>query len=260
MIRIIGYSLTDLSRSRWIYFYFLFFLLSAIGLLYLSNDLSQAIVSLMNIVLILCPLVSLMFGIFYYYNSREFTMVLLSQPIPRSQIFLGQYLGISITLAGCFLLGIGLPFVSYGIFVSGMIFDFMALLSSGVALTMIFTSLAYLIGLLNDNRIKGFGFAIAVWLLMAVIYDGLFLIFLLAFNNYPLERVSIGLTLLNPIDLSRILIMLKLDMSALFGYTGAVYKKFFGTGWGMLISSVELLLWIVIPTFLFIRVSKKKDF
>ncbi len=39
----------------------------------------------------------------------------------------------------------------------------------------------------------------------------------------------VGLSALNPIDLSRILILLQLDVSAMMGYTGAVFKDFFGT-------------------------------
>ena len=260
MSKIIAYSLADLTRSKWIYFYLLFFLLSGFGLLYLSNDLSQAIVSLMNIILILCPLISLMFGIFYFYNSREFTLVLLAQPIPRWKIFMGQFTGLSLTLSLCFMIGLGVPFVLYGLLVSALVFDFLTLIISGLSLTIIFSAMAFLVGLLNDNRIQGFGVALGLWLFLAVIYDGIFLISLLVFDEYPLESFSIGMTLFNPIDLSRILVMLKLDMSALFGYTGAVYRKFFGTTLGMFISLSVLFLWIVWPTLAFLRVARRKDF
>jgi Cu-processing system permease protein len=54
--------------------------------------------------------------------------------------------------------------------------------------------------------------------------------------------------------------MLELDISALMGYTGAVFNKFFGTTAGMLISVTALFVWTLIPVFLIIRKSSKKDF
>ena len=64
----------------------------------------------------------------------------------------------------------------------------------------------------------------------------------------------------NPIDLSRILILLKLDISALLGYTGAVFKDFFGTMVGSLTSLSVLFLWVCLPLLNIMRVVKKKDF
>jgi Cu-processing system permease protein len=95
---------------------------------------------------------------------------------------------------------------------------------------------------------------------MAVIYDGLFLLSLIVFEEYPLDTFSLVATMLNPIDLSRILILLKLDISALLGYTGAVFKSFFGTGWGFLLSMAMLCCWTGIPVWWLVRNAKKKDF
>jgi Cu-processing system permease protein len=102
--------------------------------------------------------------------------------------------------------------------------------------------------------------AILLWLFTAVIYDGLLLAFLVIFDEYPLEKISIGITLFNPIDLSRILILLRLETAALMGYTGAVFEKFFGTAQGILISFFTLILWVVLPLMLFVRKVSRKDF
>jgi Cu-processing system permease protein len=39
-----------------------------------------------------------------------------------------------------------------------------------------------------------------------------------------MEKFTLLLSALNPIDLGRIFMMLKMDVSALMGYTGALYK------------------------------------
>ncbi|WP_034923798.1 ABC transporter permease [Gillisia sp. CAL575] len=260
MLKILKYSFYDLMRSRWSYVYFLFYLLLGTVLLFLNNDLSKAVITLMNVIIILVPLIGTIFGVMYYYSSREFTELLLAQPVKRSSIFLGQYFGVALSLSMSLIIGLGLPFVFYGIFKSGAIWDFSLLLITGTFLTLIFTALAFIIALANENKIKGFGYAILLWLFMAVIYDGLFLMSLIYFENYPLDKFSLIATMLNPVDLSRVLILLKLDISALLGYTGAVFQKFFGTNLGLVISTVMLALWVAIPIGIIYKMVKRKDF
>ncbi|NER14707.1 ABC transporter permease [Leptobacterium flavescens] len=260
MLKILKYSFFDLMRSRWSYIYFLFYLALGFVLLFLNNDVSKAVITLMNIIVVLTPLIGTVFGIMYYYNSREFTELLLAQPLKRSTIFLGQYTGLSLSLSLSLVLGLGIPFLMYGILESAAIWNFASLLLTGAFLTFIFVALAYNIALSNENKIKGFGYAVLLWLFLAVIYDGLFLISLIVFEEYPLDKFSLAATVFNPIDLSRILILLKLDISALLGYTGASFKKFFGTGLGMFISFSALMLWVILPAWRIVVKARKKDF
>ena len=247
-------------RSRWSYVYFFFYLALGFVLLFLNNDLSKAVITLMNVIIVLVPLIGTIFGVMYFYNSKEFTELLLAQPLKRSTIFLGQYFGVAGSLALSFILGLGIPFVIYGLFESEAIWNFTLLLVTGAFLTLIFTALAFNIALNNENKIKGFGYAVLMWLFLAVIYDGLFLLSLVVFEEYPLDRFSLIASMFNPIDLSRILILLKLDISALLGYTGAVFKKFFGTNYGFLVSLSVLVLWTLIPIVLLAKKAQKKDF
>jgi len=247
MLKILKYSFYDLMRSRWSYVYFLFYL--ALGF-----------VLLMNVIIVLVPLISTIFGVMYFYNSKEFTELLLAQPLKRTSIFLGQYLGVAGSLTLSLVLGLGLPFVLYGLFRSEAIWDFSLLLITGAFLTLIFTALAFNIAISNENKIKGFGYAVLLWLFLAVIYDGLFLLSLIIFEDYPLDSFSLAATMFNPIDLSRTLILLKLDISALLGYTGAVFKSFFGTNLGLTISIFMLLIWTILPVWHLYCKAKRKDF
>lgn len=260
MLKILKYSFFDLMRSRWSYVYFFFYLLLGVVLLFLNNDLSKAVITLMNVIIILVPLIGTIFGVMYYYNSKEFTELLLAQPVRRRSIFLGQYLGVAVSLSLSLIIGLGLPFIFYGLFQSAAIWDFSLLLLTGTFLTFIFSALAFNIALYNENKIKGFSYAILLWLFLAVIYDGLFLMSLVLFEDYPLDKLSLIATMFNPIDLSRILILLKLDISALMGYTGAVFQKFFGTNLGLITSLSVLSLWVILPVFNLNRKSGKKDF
>lgn len=260
MIKIFKYSLFDLARSGWSYLYLIFYCLLGVVLLFLSPNLSKAILTLMNVVILLVPLIGTIFGVMYYYNSKEFSNLLLALPIKRSSIFIGQYLGIAVSLSLSLLLGLGIPFLIYGLFQSDVIWEFGNLLLIGVFLSFIFSGISYNIALFFDNKIKGFGFAILIWLFFAVIYDGIFLVILSQFNEYPLDQFSLFASLFNPIDLSRIMMLLKLDISALLGYTGALFKHFFGSNLGSFISMGILVIWSMIPIIILKVKSSRKDF
>lgn len=260
MLKILKYSFNDLLRSKWTLIYFLFFLLVTQGLIYITGDGAKTIVGLLNIVVILCPLIATIFGTVNFYNSREFTELLLAQPLKRKDIFIGQYLGMALSLSIGYFLGVLIPFLIYSLTYFVDYFLLSTLLFVGVFLTFIFSALSFLISLLIDNKIRGFGFSILTWLILALVYDGFQLYLLSTLKNYPLEKISLVLTFLNPIDLSRVLLMLKLDISALLGYTGAVFNKFFGSWLGILFSSIALLFWTITPIYFIYRVSLKKDF
>ena len=98
-----------------------------------------------------------------------------------------------------------------------------------------------------------------IWFYCAIVFDGQVLLFLFSFSDYPLEKAMTLLAALNPVDLGRIMILLQLDISALMGYTGALYQKFFGSGYGMIFSIALQIMWIIIPLHFALRVFIKKD-
>jgi Cu-processing system permease protein len=260
MRKFIAYSFFDLIRSYWTIFYFLFFLIVSAAILYFSADITKSIVSMMNIVIVLIPLVSIVFGTIYYYNSREFTELLLAQPVRRRSLILGQYTGLSLSLSSSFLAGVSIPFLLNGILFSDQLWNFLLILLAGTCLSFSMSAIAYMTALKHENRILGFGISLFIWFFLAVLYDGLILFLLVLFKDYPTDTLAIVLTLLNPIDLSRVSIMLGLDISALMGYTGAVFLKFFGTVRGIPVSIVSMFCWIIIPALIMTRIANKKDF
>jgi Cu-processing system permease protein len=85
----------------------------------------------------------------------------------------------------------------------------------------------------------------------------LFLLF--QFQEYPIENAMVGVTAFSPIDLARIQILLHLDISAMMGYTGAIFKDFFGTSTGLIASFLLLCLWAIIPFYISLKKFKNKD-
>jgi Cu-processing system permease protein len=215
---------------------------------------------MMNIVTVLIPLVAIIFGAIYHYNSREFTELLLAQPVKRNSLILGQYFGLSISLSVSFIAGVSIPFLLRGILVSEHLVDFLLIITGGTCLSFSMSAIAFAVALKNEDRIRGFSIALFIWFFLAILYDGLLLILLILFRDYPTDYLAIIVTLLNPVDLSRVMIMLNLDISALMGQTSAVFLKFFGTFKGISVSVISLVCWIIIPSIVIVRIARKKDF
>lgn len=260
LFKIIKYEFYEVLRSRWIIAYFLFFLSFTFLFFHFTNDISKATISLMNIVLLVIPLVSIILGTMYYYNSREFLEVLLAQPVDRKSVFLGKFIGLSFSLCIGFITGVGLPILTKITKTRPELNSIFILIICGVFLTFIFVALSFFIGTVFEDKVKGLGIAILIWLYLAIIYDGIILLVIFLFSDYPLEKATIVFSLLNPLDLARILVILKLDISALLGYTGAVFQKFFGSGLGFGISFLSLIVWVAVPFLAGLFFFNKKDF
>jgi Cu-processing system permease protein len=259
-LKVLRYELHNLMRSRWILFIGIFFFLSSEAMFRFGSDPSKAVISLMNIILLVVPLMSLTLGIIYFYHSREFVELLLAQPIMRSSIYLGKVSALSLALSTVFGAGLGLPFVLHSAQFGEYAGSFATLLAVGCAFIIIFTSAAFMIATACEDRIKGFGTAIVLWLYLSIIYDALILLSIHLFREYPLEKALIALAMLNPVDLGRILILLRLDISALMGYTGAVFQHFYGTAAGVGLSSAMLGAWLGIPLAVGLWKFHRKDF
>ncbi|REJ84459.1 MAG: ABC transporter permease [Bacteroidetes bacterium] len=254
MLKVFSYVFQEVFRNRMLVFYSLFLFLLSSGLFYFGADSSKAVVSLLHVVLLVVPLLCIVFATIHYYNSLEFIELLLAQPVPRRRIFTGEYLGLSVAMTLALLTGLGLPVLFWDTSAASLF-----LLAMGVMLTFIFTSIAFFASVSSTDKSKGIGTALIIWFYYAVIFDGLVLLVLHYFSDYPLEKVVLVLTTLNPIDLARVFVLLKLDTSALMGYTGSLFQSFFGTIWGILFSLFFLLLWLVIPLWLSIRIFTRKD-
>lgn len=254
MLKLTRYVLYDILRSKIIIAYSIFLLLVSFSFFRLEENESKAILSLLNIVLIVVPLVSMVFTTIHYYNSYEFIELMLSQPMSRTRILASEYAGVALSLLSAFLIGVGIPVLFFAFNETGI-----ALLFTGCALTLVFTSLAFMASVKARDKARGIGSVLLLWFYFALIYDGLLMLVLFAFSEYPMEKFILLLSALNPIDLGRIYIMLKMDISALMGYTGAVYKDFLGSGQGMLFTIGIMILWAILPFLLALRNFRKKD-
>src|SRR6187551_3352752 len=113
MTRVIKYIFYDILRTRFILLYTVFLFVSTMAMYQLDSDSGKVVLSLLNIVLMVVPLVSIVFTTIHFFNSYEFIEMMLAQPINRKVIFLGEYLAVASSLCAAYAVGVGLPVVIY---------------------------------------------------------------------------------------------------------------------------------------------------
>lgn len=254
MNKIVKYVIADLLRNRTIMVYTLLLLVLSISVFSMEDNADKGVTSLLNIVLFVIPLFSVIFSAIYLYNSAEFIELLVSQPLRRKTIWLSMFIGLSCTISLAFFIGTGIPILVFAFMSSGLV-----LLACGLMLSLVFVSIAMWAAVKIRDKAKGIGLSILLWLYFALLFDTLVLFLVFQLSDYPIENAMVGVSLLNPVDISRILILLQIDVSAMMGYTGAVFQEFFGAAGGMSLTIAVLILWIVIPLGLSTRHFNKKD-
>ena len=258
-LRIASYAIRDLARSRWLAAYAAFFFLATFALLQFSDNQSKALLSLVNVVLLIVPLANVVFGTMYLQSSREFVELLLAQPIRRRQLYAGLLLGLAtpVSLAVC--AGIALPLLFVGaareILLAGIV---LALVAS--ALGVVFTGIAAVVAYGIEDRVRGIVVAIGSWLMLAVVYDALVIMASTRLAEYPIERPVLAAMFANPIDLARLVMLTRFDVAALLGYTGALFQQLLGGAVGLAVALSVFALWTTVPALIGARLFYRKDF
>ena len=254
MSKVLKYAAIDILKNKIVIAYMVMLALFSWSAFSLEDNAAKGILTVLNIILLAIPLMSVLFAAIYVYNSNEFIELLVSQPVQRSKIWIALFTALSLALVAAYIIGAGIPLLVFADTGTALM-----MIVSGSMLTVIFVAVAFLCSVLTRDKTKGIGISIMVWLYFALLFDGLVLFLFFQFADYPIEKMVVGLSALSPVDMCRILILLRLDVSAMLGMTGAVFKDNFGSSWGLLLSFGMLAVWIVVPFMISLRKFVKKD-
>lgn len=254
MFKLTKFVIQDLLRNWIVLLYMAFLMLAGFGFFTLEGQVDKAMLGILNLVLLLVPMVTIIFSTIYYYNMYEFIVLLLAQPLKRRTVLGSIYLGLSISFGLALLIGLGLPLL----LMHPSAVSFILLLVS-LMLTLVFIALALLGGIWARDKARGMGISLLFWVYFVLIFDGIILLLMYNFSDYPIERGVLLITFLNPVDLGRILVLMQTEAAALMGYSGAIFNKFFNEWWGILGSLVVLMLWALAPVGLSFRMFRHKD-
>lgn len=254
MNRIIKIIFLDILKNKIVLAYTLILAILSWSSFGLEDNSAKGLLTILNVILFTVPLVSILFATIYLYNSSEFIELLLSQPVKRKKIWLSLFLALSLSMIAAFIIGAGIPLLLNAPNSIGMM-----MILVGCLISVIFVALAFLSSIITRDKAKGIGISILSWLYFAILFDGVILFLLFQLSDYPIEKAMVAITALSPIDLARIQILLQLDVSAMMGYTGAIFKDFFGTSIGLIVSFLLLCFWVIVPFYISLKKFKNKD-
>lgn len=245
----------NIFRSHWIFIYAGILALLSYFLVSLGGSSLRLSFSILNIVAYLVPLVTLLYSAIYWYNSEKFVNLILIQSVPRKTVYFSRYLALSISMVLGFLLGL----VPVGIFYEITGSAYFLLLVIGIFLTLIFVAVSQFLVVYIKDKTLGLGAAFFVWIYLSIIHDGLMFLMMMLFNQYPLKWPVLVLTFLNPVNLSRVLLMSEMNLIQLMGFSGAVFQDIFSLQVGVLIAVLVLSVWLLVPLVFGLFKFKSKD-
>lgn len=255
IIRLMKYEFLNIIRSRWVFFYTLFLFLLSATFLYVSGTPSKALVTISSVITVLVPLTCILFTSFYWYNSDRLTELLLTQPLGRAEVLISRFIAMSLSLGIGFVVGVLLPFLFRGEWGLGI----WTLAVFGGFLAVVFCSLGILIGVFVSDKMRGVGLAFGVWFYFVLVHDLLVLLVLMAAKDYPMDIWGSLLAAINPIGLTRVILLVQQEASMLLGHSGALIREILSTAKGILYALIIAGVWVSLPLYLSVRAFLRRD-
>lgn len=253
--KLLKFEFINILRSRWIFFY-TFFLIFLSGIfLYLAGTTNKALLTITSVITILIPLTSILFTTFYWYNADKQTELLLTQPLKRQELFISRFLAMSASLGIGFFIGVIAPF-----FLSGLMnMQLLWVSIFGGFLAVCFCGLGSLIAVSVNDRMRGVGLSFAVWFYFVLIHDMAVIAVLTLAKDYPMDNVATIFVSINPIGITRVVLMVLQDASMLLGHSGALIHQFMLSIKGLICVIAMMLAWLSLPFLLSYKIFLRKD-
>ncbi|MBS1251829.1 MAG: putative ABC transporter permease protein NosY [Anaerolineales bacterium] len=166
----------DSLRNRWFLLYTIAFGALSLGLSYFSLSgvglygfagFGKTAASLINLVLLIVPLMALTIGAGSLAGEREHSTLsyLLAQPVNRTEVLLGKYLGLALALLASLGLGFGVSGIAIALRGGGTdAGSYVQIISLAYLLALTMLSLGFLISTLTSRTSVAAGIALFVWL------------------------------------------------------------------------------------------------
>jgi len=245
-------------RNRWFIVYAVSFSALALLLLFIGSSKStiggytgfgRTAASLINLILLFIPLISLTIDSIAISVERENKTLpyLLSHPVSKSEILLGKYIGILISIWLTLIFGFGIS----GIVIStqgigqGLSGYIMVMLLSGL-LASSFLSIGFIVSVMSSRTSKSVGIAVFLWLAFLIFGDLGVMGSAISMDLGPQKLFF--LTAANPAEAFKIASILTLSQRVeILGPAGVYAVRVFGETLVFIILLSVLFFWTLIP-------------
>jgi Cu-processing system permease protein len=253
-----GWELRRAVRSRWVIGTAVAFAAMALGVTQLGlrslrdlglSGVGPASAGLVNLGVLLPPLMALLLGAGAVAGARErgLLAMLLVQPVSRSSLVIGMFLGLASALWITVALGLGLSAVVLaGVAKTSDLVSFAALVGSTLGVGTAGLAIGIGISTFATSRTQAVTIAVTLWFLLALGMD------LALAGLGPAVHLGpeglLGAVLVNPLEGARILAILAASPEGTaLGPFGSYLVDTFGTGGSAAVIGLSLVAWTVLP-------------
>jgi len=243
-------------RNRWVLAVALILALMALAISYFGfaprgetgfGGFDVTIVSLASVVTYLVPIIALRLGFDTIVGEAEGKTLdlILTMPISRLELFLGKFLGLSLSIITSTVVGFGVAGVLIAM-KSGTthLGDYIFFILSAILLGLSFLSLALMISVMVGERSKAIGLVIFFWFFFVLIFDLLLIGLLVTTEGKVSSSLITALLYANPADLFRLLNLASIE-SVKTAYGLATVTK--GTAFTQPFLYAGMLFWVLWP-------------
>lgn len=254
---ITGKDMRESLKNRWFVLYTVSFSVLAMLILMAASGAEIAgfsgygrtAASLINLVLLFVPLIALVTGAISISNEREngTLQYLLSQPVTKSEVFIGKFIGVLIPVLFSISLGFGLAGVGVALKGGGgnvWAYLFTAFMSGLLAASLL--SVGFVVSVYSGKASKAIGIAVFLWLVFIILGD-LGIMGTAAVMDLGIEQVFV-LAVLNPAEVFKIASVLVLSPRfEILGPVGVYAVRTFGRD-GIIFLLISIMAaWTIVP-------------
>jgi Cu-processing system permease protein len=252
MLQIAKRELKTGFRNPWSYSFLVLFCTFSLSLLLLNaqtpvQGYSGTTGSMLNLILYLLPLMTLFLGSFSLTAEKEdgSWQLLSTYPIGTLSFITGKYLGLAAVLLLIVTFGYGLMGLVSGLLGNPIdLLTYLLFLAFSCGLVLLFLSIALWIGSLSRNRWQALTISVSVWFFAVIGWPTLLLAILGLMPYLWIKPMLVVLTFLNPAELVRLFIVIKLGGGSILGPEYYQWVTWVQQPWGSTIFIGICLLWV----------------
>jgi len=247
-------------RNSWTYSFLILLSIFTIAILLLQSSVATVqgytdmTGTVINMTLYLLPLITLLLGGFSAAVEKEDGQwgLLSTYPISVYTFIGGKWIGLAVILLTMLFFSFGLAGIitllfGQAISISTLVFFFLF----SASLSLVYLSIALLIGAIAKNRWQSLVGGITVWFLTIIIWPLLMISTLSQLPSYNLVQPTLQtLTLLNPAEFVRVFTIMRIGAGSAFGADYDQWITWATSSYGLFIFIGVFLIWILASIFI----------
>lgn len=243
-------------RNRWVLVYAALFATLSLAVSYFGlavietagfQEFDRTAVSLVNLVLYLVPLATMLMAVQSFRAEGGATDQLFTEPVKREEIVVGKVAGLAGAHALATILGFSFTGVLIGLKAGTWgVASYLVLVAFTLLVGIVFIALASLLTVVSGRTHRAYAVVLMAWFGLVLVFDLVMIGLGFALPEVWANRAALGAVFLNPVDATRVAMLIAVAGKEMFGPAGAQLVRLLGgESASVALLSLVLVGWVV---------------